>query len=234
LDEAKPAIRAAFLEVLPQLSPSVGDLGTKGMQELLQGANSLPEDGSRCLLELVGRYGSTDARVILGVSTFAHRAITLGRNEYLAELENVAPPTKVRRVKAASDMIDAVGTLTEICLERGEILWFRIMDLIFALSRKSFESASFAAANLPKRVQQFSADGAVLYVQAFHSLVQAMGIRVTGYGLNELPKIFAKYGNERAVSFVNSASLAADTYGVTAGQCFLERKTVASKNALSS
>jgi hypothetical protein len=74
---------------------------------------------------------------------------------------------------------------------------------------------------------------AVPYVRAFHRLAKAMGIRIVGYGLNVLPRIFAKYGNERAVDFVNSASMVAETYGVTAGDSFLERKTVAAKEVLS-
>ena len=130
-------------------------------------------------------------------------------------------------------MIKATAHLTEISAERGELLWCGLMELILDLSSQSYESASFAADNLPKRIKEFSSEGALLYVQAFNRLTKAMGIRVVGYGLNDLPRIFVKHGNERALGFVNSASLVADTYGVTAGQQFLERRTVAAKGALS-
>jgi hypothetical protein len=233
-DEAKPSVRSSFLNALPQLSPSVCELGKQGMLELVQKANSLAsEDESRCLLEMLGRYGSPGASAILGVSAVAHTAISLRVNEYLERLERVAPPAKVRRAKGAAEMIKAAAHLTEVSAEHGQVLWCELMDLIFELSSRSYESASFAAKNLPKKIKEFSREDAVLYVRAFHRLAKAMGIRIVGYGLNVLPGIFAKHGIERAVNFVNSASLVADTYGVTAGDWFLERKTVAAKEALS-
>ncbi len=100
------------------------------------------------------------------------------------------------------------------------------------LAEANLSSGYVAARGLTKKVVTLPTKVSLSYVEDFHRLAVSVGIRVVGFAVNKLPGFYQKFGVERTRKFVETTALVAESYGVTAGQWFYERKTSASRELL--
>lgn len=231
LQEVDRAARGSFFEVLPELAPSMQQLGVEGMLEILRSVKSLdaPKDRQK-LLKCVADYGSTTSKVILGVCNISHKALKWERVDYLDRLTKTVPAEKMMEDYHAEKLVPALAQLSETCAERGRDLWCHAMELILLIAEENSSSAYATARKLS--LEKISPDTASAYLEDFVKLVKSIGIRVIGFGLKRLPELYKKHGSERTRSFVEGAASAAEAYGAMAGQWFLERRTAAAREML--
>jgi hypothetical protein len=231
LEEVDRAARGSFFEVLPELAPSMQQLGVEGMLEILRSVKSLdaPEDRQK-LLKCLADYGSTTSKVILGVCSISHKALKWKRVDYLDRLTKTVPAEKMMEDYHAEKLIPAFAQLSEACAERGKELWCQAMELILSIAEEDYSSAYATARKLS--LEKIPPDTASAYLENFVKLVKSIGIRVIGFGLKQLPELYKKHGTERTRSFVEGAASAAEAYGAMAGQWFLERRTAAAREIL--
>ncbi|MDP2605018.1 MAG: hypothetical protein Q8S00_20930 [Deltaproteobacteria bacterium] len=233
LDGIDPVAQTSFLEALPKLAPAISQLGTNGVQKIIEAIKSSKTvDECQMMLTYVSAYGFTSAPTVLGMCQLAQRAIQWGRTDYLTSLATIVPPERTGESSDAKKLIPALAQLSEACAERGEATWCRALDLILTLAEKSYSSSYVTAQKLPRHLQTCSPDAAVAYLEDFCALAKAVGIRIVGFGLGRLPTFYKKYGLERTRTFIHRAVLATKSYGVTAGQWFYEMKTAAARQML--
>jgi hypothetical protein len=233
LNQVTPDARPSFLQMLPQIAPCIPQLGAKGMQDLLQAASAVAApDDLRTVWSCVGAYGSTTGPAILAACRIAQRAVAWGERGYIERVKATILPERLGESRDAERLLPALAQLSDSCADHGQALWCDAFDLILTLAGANYSSAYVVARDLPKRLRRCPPDAALLYVEDFHRLVGVMGIRVAGFGLNDLPKLYRKCGLTPTRAFVEAARATAEAYGVTAGQWFCEQKTEAARNVL--
>jgi len=233
LSWARPGTRAAFFEALPRVAPRAGQLRAEGVRQLLNAANAF-EASDQCgrLLACAGTYGLTDGRIILAVSRIAKRALEWGAEEYLQRLLATVPAERTTDSRDAKRLLPALARLSDVAGEQSRRLWSDASEIILTLAARNHSSAYVVARDLPKRLQSCRAGLVSAYVEDFRKLAEAIGIRMVGFGLNELPTLYDRYGEEHTRRFVSAAASAAHDYGVTAAQWFWEQKTTAARQLL--
>jgi hypothetical protein len=229
LKSAGPNIRAVFFEVLPKIAPCIEQLGTEGINQLLQTISAFDSTEDRELfLNCIATYGETSAQNILGICHVANGARKLGHIDYLKRIMETIPPEG----KDANKLIPALAQLNEECIKRGEEIWCQTMDLILILAERNYSSAHVTARRLSKPVQELPPDVVLSYIKDFQKLVHAIGIRVVGFSTKSLPAFYGKFGKERTHRFIETTVLVAEYYGTTAGQWFYEQRTSAARELL--
>jgi hypothetical protein len=225
--------RPVFLDFLPRIAPCVDDLEVAGIEEILKMVNAFEDSGDgQHFLEFVGLYGSTSGQVVLGVARIAHKAIRYDRKDYLSKFLAIVPPERTLENADAKKLIPTLASLIEVSSPRGKDFCCKGLDLFLTVAGKNYSSACFSMREVPKRLESVSSSAGLYYVEDFERLVQAIGISVVGFCLNKLPKMYGEYGVAATRSFVEAAASAADTYGINAGQGFLERMTGAARKML--
>jgi hypothetical protein len=225
-------VRGPFLETLPALGPRIGDMGSSGIEQVLTAATSLPIGDARQLFSCLAAYATNAPDVISAVCHIGLEALELGHEEVLADLEAIIPPGHVGESKDSERLITSLAKVGKACRSRGEEIWCRAMNLVLSLGTRNHSSAYVTARRLAKSLEQMPSETVLAYLEDFRILVDAIGIRVVGFSLRELPRLYEKYGRARTHAFVHAAASAAGSYGTTAGQWFYERKTGAAKEYL--
>jgi hypothetical protein len=233
IDKCGPNARAAFCEVVPELTDSMYDLEDHDVLELIDAANSLgTADDCARVLKLMGQYGITDGRTVSAMFRIARRAFESGRIERFEELVAVTPALKVINSPDAQRLIPSLAKLADTLDGKDAAVWPAAFVLVVAFAKRRFAAAHIAARDLPKRIKNLPTDTVVPYVQDFAILAEAVGPGVLDFGLNQLPSLFQTHGSERMHAFVEAAASVTECLGTTAGFHFLDRKTTAAKQLL--
>jgi hypothetical protein len=233
LERLPPTVRPCFLELLPKIGPVLKEVGAEGIEELLEAAVAAGSaEACATMLELVGGYGATTGEIVVGAGRVARRALAWSRPDLLERLAAALPADKTLESADAEKLLPALGRLSELCGAQGEACWTPALDLVITFAEGNLSSAYVAARDLPKSLKKLGSSAAPAYLAAFDRLAHAIGLRVVSFGLKELPGLYERYGVERAHAFATTAAEAAETYGATAGQWFLERKTAAARELL--
>lgn len=228
-----PALLPAFFESLPRLAPIAAELGSKGFEQILANASELtdPED-SRRLLTAVAAYGATRGSIALGISRLARSLLERGRQREIERIETTVPPNRTYESRDAARLIPALADLSDACAALGNEASNRTLELTLEVAGRNLSSAYALARGLPGRLRRLPRETALFYLDDFHHGLQAVGIRLVGFGLNQLPDFYGRYGIERTRSFMEKLAAVAEAYGPTAGQWFFERRTTAAREIL--
>jgi hypothetical protein len=233
LRTASPSLRGNLFEILPKIAGSIEGLQTEGINKILAVGNKLitQSDRDRFFKSIEG-YGSTGAPILVGICSIAHRSLKWARLDYLDKLSETIPPQKTLENADTNKLIPSIAQLSELCFDKGKACWCCGLDLVLTLADTNCSSAYVATRELRKILPRLSANAWRSYLEDFHKLAGAVGIRVVGFATKKLPGFYEKFGVERTRAFVDATAIAAKTYGVTAGQWFYERKTLAARELL--
>lgn len=201
----EPPARPAFLEGFPHLAPAVHDLSNAGMGHVIQAVNRDPR-----LLPVIYSYAMTTGEAIRAVARLA----TSCDVAQLQKLVDVFPAQRMEASKDAERFLPALGAVPDA------------LPLALVLTEHNVSSA-YAVCRALKNL-----DRPPTYVDDFRLLVECIGISVSGVCLHELPRWHKQHGAEATHRFVQAAAECGRTYGVHAGQQFLERRTQAARQLL--
>ncbi|MBK5292650.1 MAG: hypothetical protein JJE04_13350, partial [Acidobacteriia bacterium] len=167
------------------------------------------------------------ADAIRAMAGIAHQAAASRRLDLLQALTTAFPAIKMEEGRDAEHLLKALHLLTQATQAFPEAL-----QLGIALIERDISAARAtckeAAATLGKLASNLHAP----YLEDFRLLLEAIGIRVNGHCLRTLPGLYRKHSIDAVRRFVALACEAAQSYGVLAGEAFLDRKTDAARRTL--
>jgi hypothetical protein len=225
LEAVNSAARAVFLGGFPKLAPAALDLGQDGMRLIIEAVNAEP-----AVLKAASEYAIADAAGVRAVARIARQAAAHRRADLLERLVAAFPAKALEESADAEKLLAALGRATEAA---GEQAWAEAMELGIELISRGLSSARGTLDGLPSALGKVRPEHSTAYLADFAVLVKAIGIRVNGICLKELPGWYATHGPDRTRAFVACACEAANSYGTVAGQCFLERRTQAAREVIS-
>jgi hypothetical protein len=208
-------------------------LGLKGFEQILADLSALGEaESGRRFLMAVSAYGTTRGLIVVGISRLARDLITRGQLGRLEEIAATIPPDRTFEPQDAARLIPSLALLAEACSAMGPDVGDRALDLVLEAAKRNLSSAYALSRDLPDRLQPLPRESTLPYLEDFHRAVKAVGLRVVGFGLNELPGLYGRFGIDRTREFVERLAAVAEAYGPTAGQWFFERRTAAAREIL--
>lgn len=233
IEDAKPTLRVAFLELLSEIAPCLQELGAEGVAHIITAVNDIDRrEDAETLLRHLRMYGETSGDILLSICSIACTALKRHQMAYVERLTGTVPAERIRQSRDTYRLIPTVAQLSNTCAPLGEGRWESALDLILLLADKNCSSAYWTANELPSRLRTLGKSLALVYLEDFKKLVQGNGTRVVGFGVGKLPTFYEKYGRERTRAFVEAAASAGEAYGVTAGQWFWELKTRTARDLL--
>jgi hypothetical protein len=230
IEEAGASVRPQLFDLMPKMAGPLIVLQESTRRELFQTAQSLhSSDEVSSLLAFVVRYGTSET-ILLSACAIGCRAVESREFQFLERIASVVSPKQVEQQKDAARLFEALAVLSAMIADKQ--LWSETLDLILALASKNLSSAFHTAKTLHPSQEKLSLQEKHSCIRAFHGLVCAIGIRVIGFGLEELPKMIKQYGADKTERFVSAAIHAANAYGTNAGTWFLDRRTTAAREML--
>lgn len=228
-----PDLLPIFCESLPRLAPIAAELGSKGFEQILGDASALanPEDGRR-LLTAVAAYGRTRSSIALGISRLARHILDRDHPGEIERIETTVPPSRTFESRDAARLIPALADLSDACAALGTEAPSRALELTLEVAGRNLSSAFALARGLPGQLRHLPRETALFYLEDFSHGLKAVGIRLVGFGLSQLPGFYGRYGIERTRRFMEKLVEVAEAYGPTAGQWFFERRTAAAREML--
>ena len=169
---------------------------------------------------------------MLAIAGLVNAALLFSRAGFLEDLREIFPPARTQGDKDASRFLETIERLIDGCRTQSEDVWNAAMELSLTILRVNHSSAYATAAELPAILCSLPVDVWAEYLTDFRDLVSSIGIGAIGFCLGTLPDQYQRHGPERTGGFVKAVVEVATSYGATAGQWFLERKTQAAKRML--
>lgn len=194
-----PSSRAAFLAALPTLAPAATALGEKGMTLTIQAVNRDPR-----LLPAIACFAQTTPAIIKSVAQLA-------ATQPVAALQRLAAQFPLRVIEESREAEKLVADLSAA------------PDSLSLLLTVAAQNVSSAAA-LVRALKGKQLPPA--YLQAFETIVQAVGTRAIRWCLDTLPS--ATDPAQAAASLEETAQ----NYGALAAEALMEGKTPAAKQWL--
>ena len=224
--DAEDALCTAF----PRIAPVLGELRSVGVAALLA-VTRTSRNPSR-LLEAVAAYGSTDAATVTAVASLGALTEAWQDNNVLERLLQVIPQDRTDADRDAERVIPAIQAFAQTCAQRSEAHARASIETSLTLAAGGTSSAyAFATAGL--RVwSHLEPETSLPWLEDTQLLARSSGIRCVGFILKTLPGMYAQYGINKTRKFVRAATEIAETYGITAGQHFYERRTAAARASL--
>jgi hypothetical protein len=216
--------RAAFLETFPKLAPAAYDLNDEGMRLVIESVNVDP-----ALLACVAEYAMTTAESVRAAARMAHRAADQHCTDLMRRLVETFPAQRVDESREAENLLPSMGKALQAAPDEA---WQAGMLLALELVARDISSARGTLESLAGVLSKMPVAQAVPYLEDFRMMVEHIGIRINRLCLMDLPQWYARHGVEKTRAFVSCACLAAESFGVVAGQHFAERKTAAAKEML--
>ncbi|MCC6585983.1 MAG: hypothetical protein IT168_04620 [Bryobacterales bacterium] len=197
--------RPAFLEAFPSLAPAAHDLGTTGMQRVVELTNR-----DARMLRPIAAFADTTGDIIRSVVGAAKTADA----ETIERLAAMFPVAKVEQDREAERLLERLDTAAAA------------LPLVLRIAEKSVSAAAGVLKDLGGKT--LDAD----YLRWFEQLVETMGVRANGWCLSKLPGLIKKQGKEKAGQVVDTAVEVGRLYGVLAAEALLEGKTKAARELL--
>jgi hypothetical protein len=202
--DAGPGQREAMAAHLPQLAPAVGDLLDEGVRTLI----SAGKPALACAAVYALTTGDA-VRAILRITSRGDAAPAV-RDELLARIPEVFPPERMEDSRDAERFLPA---LERAAAAAGDA-WDLAVRIGLHLAASDVSSAYGACLELPKAIAKAPAPRP--YLEQFLALVSALGNRVAGACLKNLPASNQAAGIEQVVRIASS-------FGVEAGMARLRK-----------
>jgi hypothetical protein len=224
--------RSALRNYLPRLCPCLKELQAATVPRFMRLARSVPENECESVLRIIASYGVADARAVEAILSIASDAVALQRTPYLEGIHQALHPGHVLQDSDSRRFLPALAILSKQLRKRGVEEWALGMDIVSAIAKSNISSAYVVADELPACVAQMGPGQGKAYLEGFLLLGEQLGIRIVGFGLGPLARIYRDHEVARARQFVGFAAQIAELCGLTAAEWFLERKTNAGREAL--
>jgi hypothetical protein len=226
--------QGAFLGLLPLLAPRLVELRSEGVCEVISTLNQCKaEQDCQRIVGVVGQYAGCDGRIVVPLTRLLAAAVMAGDLECVGRFGAASLVNGVRGDRGAHRLFRAMPSWDRWPEMYGVDVWRAVLFLVLAITSESCSSAEYVVRRLQKVLRQMKGDLRVRFVADVRTLVDAIGIRVIGFSLGELPSWYQTYGVDCTREFVRTATACAERYGRTAGDWFLERKTAAARGMLS-
>ncbi len=233
LDKVGPTRRDALLKYLSRAQDFLSAIGPNGMEKVLIDLVALPAPKAEDYLGFLTHYTRCPKQAALAIQQFARRAIEWDCKKYLDELLIVLPPESMFVDTDSEHYIVALATMSESCARTsGRAVWDQAIVLALNLGKLSLSTGYYAARSLASVLQTLREDAVPSYLNEFTRLAETVGVGIAGFSLQELPKLYIKYGTERAGNFVALACEIGVISGPHAAVWFLERRTEVSREIL--
>ena len=230
LNRASDAARPHFLAILPNIAAHLKDLGSNGVESLIDCFNGCAssEDAdliARCIV----RYQETEGPMIAAAAELGSLFLRTDARACIERMLIAVPGEAMLDSKEARALLPAIAALKSAA--GGDLVWSATAAVCIAVARHNHSSALNLARQLAGVAASVPADARIVYLKAFESIVDEAGISLVGYSTKQLPALFQKAGADRASQFVAEGTAIARRYGKVAAEDFFDQKTAASKEA---
>jgi hypothetical protein len=229
LNQLPEALRDPFMRGMAPLCPYLSDWGNKDIEKLLKAMSAVetPERMST-LLTAIAHYKETDAKIMGAAVRVVATLLTANRDNLVATLVQTVSVEQMYESRDACRLLPALSRAMSQAGPTGAAL----CDCILTIAKDNPSSAYDATRTLHKLAQKMPEESFAAYARAVDKLTGEGSIRLLGFCLRELPKLYKKHTAERMTAFVDMALDACKQYGVTAAVAFLEQDTPTARDAL--
>lgn len=228
-----PERRAVFFIQYPNLSSAIAVAGPQWMDDLLRQAVVIPPTAAASYLEFVAQYAHCSRDILRSLPQLARAALERDHRDYLTEILIIIPPAETVMDRDSTSFLPALAaTATSLMELGGNDTWTRAIGLILKIGRQNRSCAFYTATKIIKSLRAIDSASRISYLTEFTNLVECIGVRVNGYSLCDLPKLYGRYGSARASEFTTIACKIGRSSGPSAGVGFLDRRTKISRALL--
>ena len=227
--------RYSLLETLPQLAHLVTDIGEDGVQEIIRACETMSNvDDVNKLLSFIRRYKNTSADAVIGACRIANILLKNDCEQQLTEIANAITPEIIRTEPEAKKLFISVYQLGKSVDKLESRALSVLCEVLLAVIESNVSCAFYTATQLQKSLKHLEKNFVFIYLEHYNRLMSSIGIRVNVFSAERLPTFYRKYGLDRTNAFIEAATTVAKLYGITVAEKFIEQRTLAAKNLLSS
>ena len=219
--------RPHFLGILPNIAPLLTEMESSGVETLIACLNTCASaEDCEIMAGCAGRYQETSGSILIAAAEIAAVAIRTGSQPLVGKLVTAIDPEAMLDSKPARELLPALVKLRTAA--GSEPVWAAAIGVCIAVAGENLSSALHLARHLQTSL---TPQTPLAYLKSFQRIVEEVGPSLAGYGTKQLPVLFQKAGEERAVHFVEQGIAIARRYGRVAAEEFFEQTTAAAKQA---
>jgi hypothetical protein len=226
--------RPYFLGILPNLAAHlavhVDELEGSGIDALIKYFNvcATAED-CEILSECVERYQGVSGSVILAAAELAALSLRTRAEPLIKKLMILLPPGDMRQQGPARELLLELVKLETVAT--NELTWTAAVGACLAVTGESHLSAAHLARNLGNAMRPLGAQMQAAYLNSLGRILEEIGTSMMGYGLQRLPEILQRDGEEHFLELVEQGIAISHRYGRIAAEEFFRENNHAPREA---
>ena len=221
-DVARPYFLGILPNVAAHLAVHVDELEGSGVDALIAHFNACASaEDCEILSECVERYQGVSGSVILAAAELASVSLRTNAGQLVKKLMIVVPPSDMRQQGPARELVLELVKLKTVAA--NELTWTAAVGACLAVTGESYLSAAHLARNLGHAMRSLGAEMQAAYLNSLGRILEEIGTSMMGYGLQRLPEILHRDGEEHLLEFVEEGIAISHRYGRLAAEEFFRK-----------